>query len=106
MSSNLPPGCSVNDIPGNRPEDEREEAFWDAWFNEAERHEITIPSEIDAEWGADPFHWLSRLIIIARDLGYSEGFGDGQQEAQMAQMAEECIRCGYAHSVQSPCVVD
>jgi len=32
---NLPPGCSVNDIPGNRPEDgvaERlEELFAEAW---------------------------------------------------------------------------
>lgn len=27
--SNLPPGCSVSDIPGNRPEDEA----WDKWFD-------------------------------------------------------------------------
>jgi hypothetical protein len=27
VASNLPPGCSVSDIPGNRPEDARHEAF-------------------------------------------------------------------------------
>jgi len=26
---NLPPGCSVSDIPGNRPEDEKIEAAYD-----------------------------------------------------------------------------
>lgn len=26
---NLPPGCSVSDIPGNRPEDEAWEKLWD-----------------------------------------------------------------------------
>ena len=30
---NLPPGCSVSDIPGNRPEDIAYEAFW-TWVEE------------------------------------------------------------------------
>jgi hypothetical protein len=29
--SNLPPGCSESDIPGNRPEDVR----WEKWLEEA-----------------------------------------------------------------------
>lgn len=33
MSSNLPPGCSVNDIPGNRPEDMAWEEI-DVWATE------------------------------------------------------------------------
>lgn len=33
---NLPPGCSVSDLPGNRPIDEA----WDEWFD----------SEIDRVW--------------------------------------------------------
>ena len=28
--SNLPPGCRVSDIPGNRPEDEWGELVWDS----------------------------------------------------------------------------
>lgn len=28
--SNLPPGCRVSDLPGNRPEDDWSDAFWDA----------------------------------------------------------------------------
>jgi len=31
--SNLPPGCSVNDIPGNSPEDGRWEAIEDAFWS-------------------------------------------------------------------------
>jgi len=30
----LPPGCRVSDIPGNRPEDERWEAIYDGFFKE------------------------------------------------------------------------
>ena len=29
MASNLPPGCSISDIPGNRPDELAEEARWD-----------------------------------------------------------------------------
>jgi len=36
MDDNLPPGCTVSDIPGNRPIDEG----WDKWF----------ASEIDGVW--------------------------------------------------------
>lgn len=31
--SNLPPGCSVSDIPGNRPEDEAWELLFDDILN-------------------------------------------------------------------------
>lgn len=30
---NLPPGCNVSDIPGNRPEDERWEAILEGFWN-------------------------------------------------------------------------
>jgi len=32
-NSNLPPGCSVSDIPGNTPEDERAEAIYENFFD-------------------------------------------------------------------------
>jgi hypothetical protein len=38
---NLPPGCSVSDIPGNRPEDQAWEELWD-WLMETDLspHEV------------------------------------------------------------------
>lgn len=33
-TSNLPPGCSVGDIPGNRPEELAAEARWNRWFDQ------------------------------------------------------------------------
>lgn len=58
MSRDLPPGCSVNDIPGNRPEDIQYEAETDAILDalfaesglpEDERGEIVRKMLRDAE---------------------------------------------------------
>lgn len=45
MSSNFPPGCSANDIPGNRPEDEAWERVVD-WFIEYSSETDLTPEEI------------------------------------------------------------
>ena len=99
MSSNLPPGVSENMIPGNRPEDLEYEHFWD-----------TLIDRVGDLSGAPSFwyeqDWLITVVDMAAELSYDKGMADGRMEEQMSQMAEECIRCGYAHSVQSPCVVD
>lgn len=50
---NLPPGCSISDIPGNRPEDEAEEALYDAIYTALdgaifeEEHPVRIKTLID-----------------------------------------------------------
>jgi len=99
MASNLPPGVTTSMIPGNRPEDLKEEAFWEAFFEKAREQYVPFPEEL----GENPNFWLDKLITIARDLAYTEGINDGREDAQMDMMAQECIRCGYAHSVQEHC---
>jgi len=103
MSSNLPDGVTESMIPGNRPEDMREEAFWNALFEKLEGSILLkrIEDRLGEFWHEEEI--IEALIIVARDLGWDEGFGEGRDEERMSQMTEECIRCGYAHSVQEHC---
>ena len=42
---NLPPGCSVSDLPGNRPSDARAEAIYDAIYAALENVKLTESQE-------------------------------------------------------------
>ena len=79
-SFNLPPGCSVNDIPGNRPEDAEDEAFWAAL---AERMSLDIPDNL---YDAD---WFMEAINVARDLGYHAGAAEARYEAELDHALEQ-----------------
>ncbi len=74
MSSNLPPGVTDSMIPGNRPEDLAEEAFWEALYEKAG---VTSEDSLDAEG-------VVRLIQAARDLAYQAGYNAGHAEAEMS----------------------
>lgn len=63
---NMPPGCSVNDIPGNRPEDIEQEALMTEFYKALSADEVNMitglkienPSRIDLEniiWKAIEF---------------------------------------------------
>lgn len=85
MPSNLPPGVTESMIPGNRPEDVEDEAFWEM-----------LTAKLEADWSPesrkarailleDPY--IIQAIEIARDMGYEKGFGEAQAEAEL-EMAE------------------
>ena len=81
MASNLPPGVSESMIPGNRPEDVAEEAFFDALIEKLEsladaKHKV--PDEL---WAKE---WFQNALRAARDLGYIEGTNDARMEADLA----------------------
>lgn len=77
-SSNLPPGVSESSIPGNRPEDEWADKFWNAIAFPSSMHEM-----MDPEHAADAVNEYLRLIAVA----YGLGFNDGQVEAEIDQAA-------------------
>jgi hypothetical protein len=78
---NLPPGVSESMIPGNRPEDEAEERFWEELFKRS-------PDDfLPEEWWED--QGIQKLVLVVRDMAYNLGFAEGRQEEQMAQ-AHEC----------------
>lgn len=79
---NLPPGCSVSDIPGNRPEDLAEEAFWEALADKADG--LDLPDG----WYRSAEHPVAKLIEIVREIVYRRGFSDGYMEALIDQSIE------------------
>ncbi len=75
--SNLPPGVNVNMIPGNRPEDAEEEAWWGTFEETCDEKRVTIPADLlDAPW-------FVGAIGVARELAYAEGYNDGASEERM-----------------------
>jgi hypothetical protein len=85
---NLPPGVSVNDIPGNRPEDLREEAFWD----KVDAKFIEEVGEVEAEsalgiWATNLRlgELFTKYVNIARYIEGQEAFDQGKLEAEMTE---------------------
>jgi hypothetical protein len=77
---NMPPGVSVNDIPGNRPEDLAEDAFWD------KIGELAPADHLPEEWWDDT-EGIVALVNIVRDLAYRVGYEEGRAEAELAAAA-------------------
>jgi len=86
---NLPPGCRVSDIPGNRPEDDENEAFWE--LVDVKAAELGIVG-FDSSDGP-----MNALIQYVRDTVYTQGFEDGRAEEQMAQAAVEMDKAQAAY---------
>ena len=88
----MPPGVTTNMIPGNRPEDAAEEAFWELLATKLDEAKITAialdkpaPSansvSVDDLWDTTEF---VKIIQIARDIGHQMGYYEGQNEQSMA----------------------
>jgi len=78
---NLPPGCSVQDLPGNSKADEQEEALADSVYTLLESVGVTMSdSAMDAV-----IDWVSKL----RSDAYAEGYAMGGSDERMAQEYKE-----------------
>lgn len=73
--SNLPPGCSVRDIPGNSKEDLEAEAVYDAIYEELAKVKMT-----DDEANA-----LAEWIYDSLGDAYSKGYQEGMSDADSAR---------------------
>lgn len=84
---NLPPGVSVNMIPGNRPEDLADEAFWEKLYELAHK-ESGNHTELDNMMDNDT---VQLLVQKARELGYIEGTNDEKmnQDLEKAMAQDE-----------------
>ena len=89
MASNLPPGVTVNMIPGNRPEDLAEEALAEHVAAELDK----LPSR-----GEDDEHLIElicKLMGEARQLGREDGRDDEKlARAFWEDKLIECNKCG------------
>lgn len=75
MTSNLPPGCRVSDIPGNRPEDFKAEAIGDMIYDALEK----AGYKTDTKRADKAVELIHALIIQAE----RSGFADGEAEVRM-----------------------
>lgn len=76
--SNLPPGVSINDIPGNRPEDIEYERKWDRLYELWQKNKVAAPLDgiIDEDWFID-------AVDIAMEFAYTTGYKDGIADQQL-----------------------
>jgi hypothetical protein len=103
---NLPPGVSVGDIPGNRPQDLAEEAFWGALNAAFEKEHPVYTSILKLQvWEKDDDNLMNAFLAyaeMARDMGFDRGAAEAQAEHQMAETAkqeeafaeQQCAVCG------------
>ncbi len=89
---NLPPGCDVSDIPGNRPEDAAAEAFEEALCSRFEDVEKLLHSTS----GVDQL--LYNLFVKVADWAYGQGNGVGYTDGKADQ--------GYADDVEETAAVN
>ena len=71
--SDLPPGCSPNDLPGwdDDDEDRFAAACREAGLPEPDWNRLDLN---DAAW---------KVLLVARNVGYDEGFRDGRHEGEL-----------------------
>ncbi len=84
---NMPPGCSVSDIPGNRPEDAAAEAFEEAMCSKFQ----DVEKLLNSTSGVDQLTY--NLFVEVADWAFSEGirqgYDDGQADGSIADDVEE-----------------
>jgi hypothetical protein len=69
---NLPPGCNVSDLPGNRPEDERNEALWDTIADILTEHGVNC----DSPAAKKIIEAVAKLCGDSYGEGYQQGVND------------------------------
>jgi len=87
----LPPGCSINDIPGNRPEDMEAEAIQDAFWTKMEEKYPDLLKQYNEDVHKDneastPRYYVDEFISYAIDFGIEVG-------RQMEKEAEHDRKC-------------
>lgn len=88
---NLPPGCRVSDIPGNRPEDEAWEAIINGFWNKKRTPEKDrVLSDADTP--------LTELIDEAIDYGIDIG----QKQADACKQESDFYESQYHYEIRNP----
>jgi hypothetical protein len=82
MSSNLPPGVTERMLPGNTPEDEAEEAFFETVYDRlAVKHGAGPLGQLTDDESTEEL--LHSAIGIARDIAYAKGMQDERDSAAL-----------------------
>lgn len=95
---NLPPGCNVSDIPGNRPEDLAAEAAYEALCEELETSKLVDPIQDDEEWADRLVMFILRKMGEAHQAGWNGAVNEqkSHEEQQAIEKATEEWRASEA----------
>lgn len=88
---NMPPGSNVSDIPGNRPEDQETEAFFDAFYS--------LEKKTREALGGWPHSTCSDTYVVTladwawNKMGeaYGKGYADGVAYERLARTFEGSV---------------
>jgi hypothetical protein len=83
---NLPPGCSVSDIPGNRPEDLKEEAFWETLCDRYPWMAKLLNGELPDIFLSDLGTAIEGMVDWVRTETYREAYSQACMDAEEAEM--------------------
>ena len=83
MGWDLPPGVSLHHIPGNRPEDVEDEAFWTEFEKQLTEHSVELDDNV---FGTE---WFVRAVEIARDMAFNAGYAQGKDDTSWASQYPE-----------------
>ena len=87
---NMPPGVRASDIPGNRPEDEAEEAFWIELDEKFEKEQPEYKRAIDSIVASHDLEAaFYEYVTMARELGYNAGYREGVYDAGLEASQRE-----------------
>ena len=88
---NLPPGVSSNMIPGNRPEDEEDDEFFNAFEKQFAaqhpEHSAVMWKRLAKDEELDDA--IFNALRVARDMGYAAGATDASIDAQMDKLYKD-----------------
>lgn len=87
----LPPGVSISDLPGNRPEEQQMEAFLDAFYNQISKLRLPLIKEEKLE---DLSTWIWKQIGDAYSKGYTQALED-QCMAEEQALLEDTIAAAH-----------
>lgn len=92
---NMPPGCNVSDIPGNRPEDQEAEAFFDLFYD-AEEKARKAHGTGDAYVEA-----MAQWVWEKMGEAWQKGHAQGESDASVA--IAESLKSDVDHSPRCDC---
>lgn len=99
MTSDLPPGVSVNDIPGNRPDDLRAEARWDSYYK---RWPWLEKLQDMTKSGAPSVDWdnIAEMLDTIHQESFDAGVEYAQSDLSFGEHVGEAILEGHRLGVE------
>ena len=83
----MPPGANVRDIPGNRPEDEALEAFYDRFYTAWEKAKEGCKDTED--FMEKIAQWVSDEMGVSYQMGYQDGMADEAMAQEAKRQSDE-----------------